>query len=518
MPERTTTDHDATQVVDELALCAREVETTIENGDFQEAAVLIEQDPAGVWFGLEPYRTIEILRQLLDNLAEVHQPILRSLHVLLESATQEHFDSPEFLSSVDFDNPREVYLLTLTRMGGYRMQGRATEELEQTRELHQQLGHMRPIVGSPDGLELHTTVQIAITAMLAGDFTEALTNFTRAQMHAPVPKFAFLTRDALTKAALIHACFGNSTTARYLLQRAETVPRTSSWAEDQIDAHRDFAKTLISTAGPEESLHKLRSISLHDIGEMWPFYIMATHRILETSGDHDELEHQMEMFDSMPFPRRDGDGFSGSVIPLKRALLAMKAGRGTEAQTFLDRADQNFSYTQLIQSAAHIYAGRPQQAIQDVTRLRPETRGFRLMEVRRLAILAAAQYQSNENADCIDTLARASELPRGLTPQEIQIFSPETRELAAKHVSGWPTDSHHASTFLTGLPKPGLALTDREVEILQYLAQELSRAEIAEATFISVNTLKTHLKAIYRKLGVSSAADAIIGAQRRGLL
>src|SRR5699024_7978682 len=97
-------------------------------------------------------------------------------------------------------------------------------------------------------------------------------------------------------------------------------------------------------------------------------------------------------------------------------------------------------------------------------------------------------------------------------------FSPETRELALKQVAGWPADHDGPSAFLTGLPKPGLALTEREVEILQLLSQGLTRAEMADEMFISVNTLKTHLKSVYRKLKVSTASDAVLDAQRRGLL
>lgn len=454
MPERTTTDYASHSPLDELALCACAVETAIENQSYSEAADVIEQDFPGVWFSIEPARTVEILHILLDHIGTERRPVLRAVGALLNSATVGYLDSPVFLSTINFQDPNAAYRVTLFRMGEYRLQGRTTEALEQSQKLSGYLGHMRPLVGSPGGLELHTVVQVAITAMLAGDFTTALTNFTRAQMHAPVPKFAFLTRDALTKSALIHACFGNSATARYLLRRATRIQRTSSWVEDHIDAHRDFADALVSPTDSQEALDQLSSISLDDVGEMWPFFILATHRILEAQGDYGELAHRIEMFDAMPFPRHDRDGFSGSILPLKRALLALKAGRAAEAQAFIDRADQSFPYTQLIQATVHVYSGRPQQAIQEVTRLRPKTRGFRLMEVRRLAILAAAQYQSNSDQDCVDTLSRAAELPGRLTPQEIHLFSPETRELAAKKVTGWPDDDHHPSVFLTGLPRP----------------------------------------------------------------
>ena len=50
--------------------------------------------------------------------------------------------------------------------------------------------------------------------------------------------------------------------------------------------------------------------------------------------------------------------------------------------------------------------------------------------------------------------------------------------------------------------------------ILHLLAGRLSLQEIAAESFISVNTLKFHLKAIYRKLGVHSRAEAAEATRR----
>src|SRR5699024_8105781 len=91
---------------------------------------------------------------------------------------------------------------------------------------------------------LQTLVQVSVSSLLLPIFTRSLAAFTRAQLHTPLPKFAFLTRDALIKSALLHASFGNTTSAVALLNRAEYVPRTSSWVEVHLDAHRDFAKIL----------------------------------------------------------------------------------------------------------------------------------------------------------------------------------------------------------------------------------------------------------------------------------
>ena len=61
-------------------------------------------------------------------------------------------------------------------------------------------------------------------------------------------------------------------------------------------------------------------------------------------------------------------------------------------------------------------------------------------------------------------------------------------------------------------------LSDREMEVLRYLAEMLSTAEIAATMFISVNTVRTHIRSILRKLAVSRRNQAVRRARERGLL
>jgi len=61
-------------------------------------------------------------------------------------------------------------------------------------------------------------------------------------------------------------------------------------------------------------------------------------------------------------------------------------------------------------------------------------------------------------------------------------------------------------------------LTDREKDILVYLANGVSNKEIARRIFVSENTVKFHLKNIYSKLAVSSRLQAINAARQMGLL
>jgi LuxR family maltose regulon positive regulatory protein len=61
-------------------------------------------------------------------------------------------------------------------------------------------------------------------------------------------------------------------------------------------------------------------------------------------------------------------------------------------------------------------------------------------------------------------------------------------------------------------------LSDREMEVLRLVADMLATAEIAATMFISVNTVRTHIRSILRKLGVSRRNQAVRKAKERGLL
>jgi DNA-binding NarL/FixJ family response regulator len=87
------------------------------------------------------------------------------------------------------------------------------------------------------------------------------------------------------------------------------------------------------------------------------------------------------------------------------------------------------------------------------------------------------------------------------------------------------TAIHLASRGMHVLPGAGGAvseepygpdlLTEREAEVLELLQQNLSNAEIAQKLTVGVETVRTHARNIYRKLGVSSRRD-LAATPRRG--
>jgi LuxR family maltose regulon positive regulatory protein len=76
--------------------------------------------------------------------------------------------------------------------------------------------------------------------------------------------------------------------------------------------------------------------------------------------------------------------------------------------------------------------------------------------------------------------------------------------------------SHRTSGYEPALPPA--TLSQREREVLRFLPSRLTAQEIAVELGISVNTLKYHIKTIYRKLGVNSRAEAAELVRHGGVL
>jgi len=64
----------------------------------------------------------------------------------------------------------------------------------------------------------------------------------------------------------------------------------------------------------------------------------------------------------------------------------------------------------------------------------------------------------------------------------------------------------------------GMPLTQREQQILDTLTTEASNQQIAQALGISLDTVRTHVLSLHRKLGVKTRIDLLVAAEKQGLI
>ena len=140
-------------------------------------------------------------------------------------------------------------------------------------------------------------------------------------------------------------------------------------------------------------------------------------------------------------------------------------------------------------------------------------------------LLARAAIESGDDAAGHVTLAVQLAAPERL----VRVFldeGPAVTRLARAAAESLATETGADLSVALGSPPPsrGTArqptaiLTDRELSVLRFLPSHLTNPEIARECIMSVNTVKTHLKRIYAKLGVSSRAETVERARLLGLL
>jgi LuxR family maltose regulon positive regulatory protein len=140
------------------------------------------------------------------------------------------------------------------------------------------------------------------------------------------------------------------------------------------------------------------------------------------------------------------------------------------------------------------------------------------------AIDAIARDAIHDEPGALRAIERALDLaePRGYSNPIIRQGAP-VRSLLRRRIAKGTAHRAFAGELLAVLEQePGARqsngdpllepLSERELAVLRFLPTMMSNAEIAGEMFVSVNTVKTHLKHIYRKLDVSERRDAV----RRG--
>ena len=140
-------------------------------------------------------------------------------------------------------------------------------------------------------------------------------------------------------------------------------------------------------------------------------------------------------------------------------------------------------------------------------------------------VLARAAIESGADAGGHVTLAVGLAAPETL----VRVFldeGPAVARLARAAAESLGTEPGTSLSVALGSPprprgtprQSTAVLTDRELSVLRFLPSRLTYAEIARECLMSVNTVKTHLKSIYAKLGVTSRAETVERARLLGLL
>lgn len=213
------------------------------------------------------------------------------------------------------------------------------------------------------------------------------------------------------------------------------------------------------------------------------------------------------------------------------ASIETVLGRAHRALRLLDRYRESSFAAQatVVAAKAHLALG-DLRAAEDCARKVVAEPG---MQVDRGALIDALLCSANiaqlrgDRGRAVEILSQAIEIADGKLMLSFAQLDGVFATLLTSHpqlAAQWPAPPHGACDELTiesgrkkvpRLPEP---LTARERAVLQFLSTTMSTAEIADELFLSVNTVKTHLGAIYRKLAAARRREAVQRARELELL
>jgi LuxR family maltose regulon positive regulatory protein len=213
-----------------------------------------------------------------------------------------------------------------------------------------------------------------------------------------------------------------------------------------------------------------------------------------------------------------------AVLEHRVALLTGNPGAADEVRTWLQRRTGRVVEIDLLESWGLLAAERHDAARSAVE---PHDMGARpvllahtpieVLLVRAEAALATGDAAASSTA--LDEALRLGAAVGILRP--FALAGPHTRTLLRRQLSatGPASFTTRLGAALAAVSAEGAALLSaREMAVLALLPSLLSAAEIAGELSVSVNTVKSHIRSVYTKLGATSRREAVLRASERGLL
>ncbi|MCM2579801.1 LuxR C-terminal-related transcriptional regulator [Streptomyces meridianus] len=229
-----------------------------------------------------------------------------------------------------------------------------------------------------------------------------------------------------------------------------------------------------------------------------------------------------------------GDGRAGPSLEryprrtLERLAIARSAAHlarcdHEQALSALDVAEPSDGAVAVALARAHCAAGDPARARRLLAAAGRHGTGP-AGHVRSRLVLARAALLAGDRAAADGWVAQALETAR---PELLRLpfveEGPWLRRLLERRTDlarshGWLSPERDGTDGAGSVPAPAEPLTGRERDVLRCASRMLSTAEIADELGLSANTVKTHLRSIFRKLSVSRRGEAVRRAVRLGVL
>ncbi|MDQ0727813.1 LuxR C-terminal-related transcriptional regulator [Microbacterium sp. W4I20] len=360
-------------------------------------------------------------------------------------------------------------------------------------------------------------LQAGITRGLADDIPGALISLRDAYERASDSPAEYIERDAAGKSAFFLALAGDIELAQCWLARHDEAAAVEGWFGPRITLTADVARSLIAIEGLQrdaaESVLRRLEQPVNAEQSWGPGVTFAQARHALVWGD------RLTTIDRVQSDRRryaDWLGESSVLGPLlaqAEGELLLSVGQSQRARQAIG-SDRSQPAVAVAEARIELVGG----AFDRAARHAASALGKRLSTRNRtdaLAILAVAQLHLSEPDAAVQTAAHLSDSLQasGLRLAGLSIEREDRARLGLE-----PLDDGHGAREPFAIDDQRIRITRQQAVVLQGLEKGWSLREIATHEHLSLNTMKTHARGLYQRLGVTNRDEAIARAYEAGLL
>lgn len=370
--------------------------------------------------------------------------------------------------------------------------------------------------------DLRCMVQLhwGLSRMAALDVSGAIEDFHQSYWAGRRSSSAYLARNAATNAALLFALTGSLADAEDFLGKAR-----------ELDPAPEYLRQLVEDWGAlVEAAVALARIDLDSAREALDRFVPAAESQWSWSIEHyvrarlgllsGESHGALHVLDRAHHPRggqAPADSFDEALLVAAKVDLALATGAGVRAELTLERAGESPEIA--VPRARHALlrgddSGALTQAVAGLTAK------VQFGAVDLAVIAAVAALRLGRPRDAVGHARVALEVASTTGVLAPFALAPRADVVALLELVG--ADGAFVSAALEGVPEvfsrpiTAVELSERERVVLRELTRTGSVQEIASSLFVSVNTVKSQVRSLYRKLGVNSREGALAEALRLG--
>jgi LuxR family maltose regulon positive regulatory protein len=383
--------------------------------------------------------------------------------------------------------------------------------------------------------EVSAVVQLSkgIAALRQGDLAVAGEALERAAEQAPVTAAASFRADCLGRLAIVEALEGHLSHAVRSAHASLTCAGEGGLSAQETPPAARVALALVGTdrveldVAREHAQAALASPLLAGDPTCRGLLETATAELERADGAVDVAIQRLERAAAQAAP---GDPWLADHLRLESARLSVADGHPEQALALLESIEDTERPDVAVVAAAAYEEQGASVAVDGLLAKVQASEATLSAKVSGLLVESLHRSRQKSPGRARQTLDKAlhQARPEGLRRPFLDAGPAVQRWLAADphfaHGSAWLDAAAGAEVRRPEPADHGVplvvveSLTAKELEVLVLLAELLNTDEIAEKMFVSVNTVRTHIRSILRKLGVSRRNAAIRRARELGIL